>query len=149
MKKTFRSSQMKDVIGPRLHWRSMHLYGLPFRNAGGHIFPDDEDLVDLMLIAVEKHPELHIVTCLDENGGYMTLNRYEPENAEAYYLHSGDSDPEIEFTDEVSLHDWTDEEIEEGQRRFERARNHKFTVVEMAALNFSIQAKIDKDRSRG
>ena len=145
MKKIFRSSQMKDIIGPSVHGLRMHRYGLPFRNGAGFIFPDDEDLVDLMLIAVEKHPELHVVTWLDETKEFKMLNRFETENAHAYQLHTGNADPDIEFIDKVSIDDWTPEEIEGSQRRLERLLRREFTVVELAALNYSLHAKIKKD----
>jgi hypothetical protein len=51
---------MKDVIGRHVPDPKLHLYGLPYRYAGGFIFPYDEDSVELMLLAVEKFPEIHV-----------------------------------------------------------------------------------------
>ena len=113
---------------------------MPYRNAGGHIFPHDVDAMDLMFLAVEKYPELHIVTCLNKTGKYMTLNRYEPTNACCYYLYTGNADPEIEFTDETSMEDWTDEEIAAREKAFKEFRESKYSPTQIAAVNFAIHA---------
>jgi hypothetical protein len=128
---------MKDVIGRWVGGMSMYKYGLPYRNAGGFIFADDDDLVDSMLAAVERHPELHVVTYL--KGGWV-LNRYESENANVYYLYFGNADPEIEFSTEYRLDDWTQEELEKCEKWLEEFRNRKTTVEEVAAVNFALNA---------
>jgi hypothetical protein len=141
MKKTYRLSQKKDVLGYRIGGLQMHQYGMPYRNAAGHIFPNDVDLLDLMFMAVETHPELHVITVLKDG---RTLNRYESENANVHYLYTGNADPEIEFTTEYRLDDWTSEEREESRKYFENFRNREFSPIEAAAVNFAINAVLNK-----
>jgi hypothetical protein len=123
----------------------MHKYGLPYRNAAGFIFPDDEDLVDLMLIAAEKYSDIHIVTQLNENEDYRMVNYFEPRNAEMFYLYTGNPDAEIEFTLEFRLDDWTHAQLEEGRRIYNELSSRPLTQLQIAAVNFSIQTKITKD----
>lgn len=83
MKKIYRASQRKHVIGPRIGGLQMHKYGLPYDGAAGHFFPNKTDHIDLMLAAVARHPEIHVVTFFKCGGA---VNRYEPKNADVYYL---------------------------------------------------------------
>lgn len=142
MKKTYRRSQKKDILGHCIGGLKMYKYGLPYRNAWGHIFPHDTDLMDLMFIAVEKHPELHIVTRLNKAGEFKTLNRYEPVNAKVHYLYTGNADPDIEFTDEFSIDDWTQEEIDAQERFLHEFRTKELSPIQVAAVNFAINAAL-------
>lgn len=142
MKQIFRRSQMKDVIGRSIGGMKMHKYGLPYRNAAGHIFPMDQDAVDLMLIAIENHPELHVVTHLNKTRDYQILNRYESEDARVHYLYTGNPDPEIVFTNEFRIDDWTEKELEAGQRWLNEVSKREYTPLEIAAVNFAVHVKI-------
>lgn len=66
-----------------------------------------------MLSAVDRHPELHVVTHL-KNG--QVVNRYQEEDAYVHRLHLGNADPEIEFSTEWSLDDFADDEIRIGKK---------------------------------
>jgi hypothetical protein len=134
---------MKDVLGYPIHGMEMHKYGLPFRNAIGFIFPEDEDLVDLMFVAVERHPELHIVTNLDASEDYRIVNIYEPKNADTFQLYTGDPDPEIGFSQEFSLDDWTAEQRAEGKRRFQEL-GRELTTTQIVALNYAIHLRLQQ-----
>ena len=136
MKKIYRRSQMKDVLPPTVHGMQMHKYGLPYRNAAGHIFPEDLDLVDMMQVVVEQHPELHIVTYL-ENG--HVVNYYETKDAWVYYLCAGNADPGIEFTEEYRYEDSTPEERERWQDFIAEWRDKPYSSEEISAINFAIQ----------
>ena len=135
---------MKDVIGHSNQGLEMHLYGLSYRNADGHFVPKDEDAVELMNLATERHPELHVLTYLDKSEDYRIVNYYEPKKSEAFYLYTGNPDPDIEFTKEFRLDDWTPEQLEEEKNYLERARHRKFTIVEIAAMNFSLNRALIK-----
>ena len=136
MKKIYRRTQMKDVIGRTVHGTEMHIYNLPYRNAAGHIFPEDLDLVDMMLAVVEKHPELHIVTYL-ENG--HVVNYYETKDAWVYYLCAGNPDPEIEFNKEYRREDSTPGERAGWKKFIEAGRDKPYTPEQIMAINFAIQ----------
>jgi hypothetical protein len=122
----------------------MYKYELPYRNAAGHIFPDDTDAVDLMLIAVEKHPEIHIVTHLTKDANYLILNRYESHNARVHYLMTGNADPEIQSTQEVSLEDTFEEDHEGWEKFLEEFRTAEYTPVQIAAINFAMNSMLKK-----
>lgn len=141
MKKIYRSSQFKDIMGHRIGGLLMHKYGLPYRNGAGHIFPNDPDLVEMMLDAAERHSDVHVVTEL-KNG--WCVNRYEPNNADAHYLFTGNADPEIEFSKEFSNDDFSDEEIAELERQNAEFRTREFTPVELAAISFAFDAVLNR-----
>lgn len=86
MNKIYRSSQMFQFIGRPIFGLEMYKYGLPYDGAAGTFSAKNEDHVDLMLAALERHPEIHVVTYLKKGG---CVNRYEPENAYFYCLHLG------------------------------------------------------------
>lgn len=143
MKKIYRASQKRLFLRGWIGGLSMHKYGLPYRNACGHIFPRDVDLVERMLEAAEKYPDVHVVTEL--NNGW-TVNRYQADNARCYYLYKGDADPELEFTNEFTLDDFTAEEIVASQKRDEEFSNRERKPVEIAAVNFAINALLNRGR---
>lgn len=90
----------------------------------------------MMLAAVERHPEIHVVTHL--NDGH-TLNRYEPENAFLYCLHLGNADPEIEFTEEWRADDYTAEQWERHFKRQEEDQNREWSTEEVAAVHWILR----------
>jgi hypothetical protein len=104
------------------------------------IFAHQEDAIDLMLLAVEKFPEIHVVTQLNERGHFRLVNYYEPTDADAYYLYRGNPDPDIEFTEEFRIDDWSAEELEamKDLEREEAAR--PLSTEQIAAINFAMNA---------
>ncbi len=137
MKKIFRTSQIKDVLGRPVYGPHMHKYGLPYNGASGAFFPKQEpDSIDLMLAAVDRYfPEIHVVSILK---GGNTLNRY-VEDAEFYELYTGNTDPEIEFTPEILSSDYTEEEKESGRKMLEDFRNNPPDEMDVAAVNWLLQ----------
>ena len=129
---------MDHIIGPTVHGMLMHKYGLPYRNAAGHIFPDDLDLVERMLVVVEQHPELHILTHLDRAEDCRIVNYYEPKNAWVHYLCTGNSDPEIEFTREYRRDDTTPEDRARWEKFLAENRDKPYSSEEISAINFAI-----------
>lgn len=113
----------------------MYQYGLPYDGAAGTFCPRCEEDVELMLDAVQRHPELHVVTYF--KSGHVA-NRFVQEDALFYLLHSGNSDPEIEFTDEWSLSDDSPEQIKMGQEILSEFRdpNGIPTASEIAAVQW-------------
>lgn len=136
MKKIFRRSQKSKVTGRPIYGSQLHKYGLPYIGAAGTFLAEKLDLVDLMLAAVERHPELHIVTRLLDR---RIVNRYEPENASSYHLHLGNADPEIEFTREWSADDFTEEELARHDQTREEFRNTPLSTKEIAAVNWILK----------
>ncbi len=137
MKKIFRRSQKKDVLGRSVSGYHMHRYGLPYNGGTGGFLPKDEDGIELMLAAAEHFQDLHVVTIFADGSA---VNRYQPEgDISAFYLYTGNPDPEIEFSSEFSIDDWTPEQIEASQRRSrERAMTPlTFGPIETAAINWS------------
>ena len=134
MKKIFRRSQIKDVLGRRVSGLQMHMYGLTYDGASGAFFPkQDPDRIDLMLAVAERYsPEIHIVSTLKD--GRM-LNRY-VEGADLYRLYRGNTDPDIEFTTELLSSDYTEEEKESGRKMLEDFRNDPLDEM---AVNWLLQ----------
>ncbi len=134
MKKIFRASQKKDVLGRQVSGRKMHIYGLPYNGASGTFFPkQDRDAIDLMLAAADHYfPEIHVTSTLQN--GHM-LNLY-VENAELYHLYTGNTDPEIEFNTENLKSDYTEEEEEHGRRMKEQYLNEPLDAADIAAVNW-------------
>jgi hypothetical protein len=62
MKKIYRRSQQSQVIGRTIRGREMYKYGLPYDGATGAFSVKNSEHVDLMLAAVERHSEIHIVS---------------------------------------------------------------------------------------
>lgn len=114
----------------------MYKYGLPYDGAAGTFFAEKHDHVDLMLAAVERHPEIHVVTSLKDG---RILNRYESENADYYYLHLGDADPDLEFTKEWREDDFTKEEWDRFDKMCEDFRSTPWSAQEIAAVNWAIK----------
>lgn len=129
-------------MGRRVGGLFMHRYGMPYKNAGGHIFPRDIDLVEQMLDVAERCADVHVVTYFKDG---RVANRYETENVSAYYLFTGNADPDIEFTTEFTMDDFTAEEIAASAKRDEEFRNRKFTPVEVAAINFAMNALLSRE----
>ncbi len=112
MKKIYRQSQMGKVLGRSLSGRHMHKYGLKYSNPGGFFgeFFGEDASVDLMLSVIEKHSTvLHAVSFL-ENG--WIVNRYDPQGR-SFLIFEGNDDPNIEFSTEFRLEDFSQECIDE------------------------------------
>lgn len=137
MKKIFRCSQIKDVLGRQVHGLDMHKYGLTYDGALGTFFPEeDPDRIDLMLAAAERYfPEIHVTSILKD--GRM-LNRY-VENADLYCLYRGNTDPEIEFTTEMRKSDSTEEENEQVRLFYEANKDIPPTPAEIAAVDWMLK----------
>jgi hypothetical protein len=137
MKKIFRLSQKKDVLGRRVMGPDMHKYGLPYNGATGVFFPDIEpESIDLMLAAAERYfPEIHVVSTL-ANG--HSVNCY-VEDAEKYHLYRGNTDPDIEFTTELLNSDYTEAEKEAGRKLLEHNPDEPLDPVLVAGMNWMIQ----------
>lgn len=143
MKKVFRISQMHCVTGRPIFGDCMYKYGLPYQGAAGTFSPNDEDSIELMLAAVDRHPELHVVTYLKSGG---VVNRMQRNNAFFYVLHLGNPDPEIEFSDEFSMNDYSPEQIKMGQeilREFNDP-NRKASSQEVAAVRWMINEAVGR-----
>lgn len=113
----------------------MYQYGLPYDGASGSIFAKNIEHVDLMLAALERHPELHVLTYLKDG---RAVNRFEEVNAYTYRLHLGNADPDIEFSTEWSANDFTEEEWEQHYKRNEEYLNSERTTEEIAAVNWAL-----------
>lgn len=138
MKKIYRRSQKKNVIGRCICGLEMHLFGLPYRNASGMISAKDEDLVDRMLSAADTHSsDIHVLTKL--KSGWIA-NRYKPDGASCYYLATGNSDPEIEFSCEWLEEDWTQEELDTYAQEQENFQKNPMIKEQIAAVNFAMNA---------
>jgi hypothetical protein len=137
MKKIFRTSQIKEVLGRRVYGLHMHKYGLPYNGASGTFFPKQEpDSIDLMLAAVDRYfPEIHVVSKIT---GGNALNRY-VEGADFYDLYTGNTDPDIEFTPEILSSDYTEEEKESGRKMLEDFHNNPPDEMDVAAVNWLLQ----------
>lgn len=134
MKRKYRLSQLR-IVGKMVSGFHMHRYGLPYDGAIGAIYADKQDLVDLMHLALERHPELHVVTHFN-NG--TAVNRYEEKNACAYFLHLGNADPEIEFSSHWSAADFTEEENLRHYEQNEEFLASERTPREIAAVNWAL-----------
>jgi hypothetical protein len=135
MKKIYRISQLHRIAGKQISGLRMYRYGLPYDGAVGAIYAKKKDLVDLMHLALEQHPELHIVTHFHDGSA---VNRYEEKNALAYFLHLGNADPEIEFSRQWSADDFTDEEWQRHYEQNEKFLNSERTPQEIAAVNWAL-----------
>lgn len=136
MRKRVRNSQMFRVTGRPIGGFEMYKYGLPYDGAAGTFFAKKTEHVDLMLAAVERHPEIHVVTYFKDGSA---VNRYEPKNAYTHYLHLGNADPEIEFSKEWRADDYTDEEWERYNKRKEEFLNSPWTTEDIAAVNWMLK----------
>ncbi len=137
MEKTYRKSQMRKVLGRSVSGLDMHLYGLPYQGAAG-LFGEafGPDSIDLMLAAVERYfPEIHVVSILKCG---MVLNRFS-EDASFYKLYSGDTDPDIIFTSEFSLDDFSPEEIELDNRMNKELFDSQPTNAELNAIRWGLE----------
>ncbi len=68
MKKVYRRSQIGKIVGKPVFGVHMHLYNLPYLDAGG-IFCDviSPDSIDLMLAALDCHfPKIHAVSIMKD-----------------------------------------------------------------------------------
>lgn len=115
----------------------MHKYGLTYDGASGTFFPnEDMDRIDLMLAAAERHfPEIHVASILEN--GHM-INCY-VENADRYRLYRGNTDPEIEFTDEFLSSDFSEEEERLAREEREKLRRVPPPPADVAAVNWMLQ----------
>lgn len=141
MKKIYRSSQERLVLGRPVYGPDRHKYGLPYDGASGHFFPEDPDGMDLMFAAAEKYfPEIHIVSYMHNSHMY---NRY-VEGADFYWLYTGNTDPEIEVTPEWSDDDFTPEELAQQRKQWqddlEALRNPK--PSDIAAVKWMLENAI-------
>ncbi len=136
MKKIYRISQLFQATGRMITGFDMYKYGLTYNGGAGTFLAKRIEEVDLMLAAVERHPELHIVTTLCDG---RTLNRYESKDADYYHLHLGNADPEIEFTDEWSASDYTQEQWARHQQMCEDFLKNPWTIEDIAAVNWILK----------
>lgn len=134
MKKSYRRSQLR-IAGKLVTGFHMHQYGLPYDGALGSIFAKNKDHVALMLAALERHPELHVLTYFKDG---RAVNRFEVENAYTYSLLIGNADPNIEFNANWSADDFTDEEWQQHFKRNEEFLNSERTPEEIAAVNWTL-----------
>lgn len=135
MKKKYRMSQLFQVVEKIVTGFHMHQYGLPYDGALGTIFAKNIDHVDLMLAALERHPELRVMTYFKDGSA---VNRFEEKNAYTYCLHLGNPDPDIEILDEWSADDFTEEEWEQHYKENEEYLNSERTPEEIAAVNWAL-----------
>ena len=140
MNKKVRNSQMFRVTGRPIGGFEMYKYGLPYDGAAGTFFAKKIEHVDLMLAAVERHPEIHVVTYFKDGSA---VNRYEPKNAYTHYLHLGNADPEIEFSKDWCADDYTDEEWAEHYRLNEEFLNSPWTTEDIAAVQWILKNGLD------
>lgn len=136
MKKIYRASQRHKIIGKRVSGPDRHLFGLPYDGASGVFLAQDPDAMDLMFAAAEKYyPEIHIISMM--LNGYV-YNRY-VEKADGYFLCRGNTDPDLEFTNEWSDDDFTPEELARNRRLWEENLKAAPTAADIAAVNWMIQ----------
>ena len=113
-------------------------YGVPYDGASGMIFPYN---IDHMLAAVERFPELHVVSYYN---AFRGVNRF-CEDAAFYCLATGNADPNISFTLAVKLSDWTAKDFEEIEKAIHSIRTEPMEddPVMMATMNW-ILAKVGR-----
>lgn len=136
MKKIYRKSQLHLIIGKQITGFDMHRYQLPYDGAVGSFQATNLDHVELMLLAVERYPELHVVTFFLDGSA---VNRYEPKDAFVYRLHLGNNDPTIEFTREWSADDFTKEQWRRSRQLLKEFRTQPWTAEQVAAVNWAVQ----------
>ena len=93
MKTLLRASQFCQV-SKQIGGLSLAKYGVPYDGVLGSIYQKN---VDFMLIAIERFPELHVVSYREDFSGVNCFI----ECASFYRLALGDANPEISFTSEL------------------------------------------------
>ena len=132
MKAPLRTSQFCQLI-EEISGLSMAKYGMPYDGVLGSIYPEN---VDFMLVAIERFPELHVVSYRKDFSG---VNRF-IEGAAFYRLALGDADPDITFTSELLDSDYpvgNEEHLQQILHSFRTERMEDDPIM-MAALNWLV-----------